>query len=287
MLDRRQLAGEAAYRALSFRKRWPAGLEAAISPIDCAEAAGIEVRLIDLPSMEGIYVAGQHPAIVLSSLRPAGRRHFTCAHEIGHHAFDHGEQFDEMETLRNARRAVDPKEFLADCFAAYLLMPKATVDGGMARRGFRYASLVPREAYAMSSWLGVGYETFVNHLQYGLRLITKEQGHSLRRCQPRRIRTDLLGFPIPSHLHIVDQHWIGRAVDCEVGDYLLVPPATLSEGMSLTLHKTLPCGLLLALNAPGLGRVSGARPFWGAFVRVSRANYTGRARYRFDEENDE
>lgn len=287
MLDRRRLANEAVYRALSIRKRLSIALDEAMSPVDGAEALGIEVRLVDLPSMEGIYVAGRDPTILLSTLRPAGRRHFTCAHEIGHHIFEHGEQFDEIANTRRARRAVDPREFIADCFASYLLMPKVAIDGGMSRRRFSYASLAPREAYAMSSWLGVGYTTFVNHLQYGLRVITREQSDHLRRFAPQGIRSDILGFPLDSPLHIVDQNWVGRAVDCAVGDYLLVPSATLCEGHMLRLDKTLANGHLVAVKAPGIGRVSGARPLWGAFVRAHRARYVGRARYRFDEEIEE
>jgi len=91
---RKKLAADAVSRALSLRKKLGVSFEESVSPIDAAEQLSIDVRFVDLPSMEGIYVADNEPKIVLSSLRPSGRRSFTCAHELGHHMFGHGDRFD-------------------------------------------------------------------------------------------------------------------------------------------------------------------------------------------------
>src|SRR5882672_1823482 len=125
MLNRRQLAGEAVAKALWLRRKLRVAFDQPICPVDAAEELGIEVRFMDLPSMEGMYVSGSSPIIVLSSLRPHGRRNFTGAHEIGHHILGHGQQFDEMKETKGARRIIDPNEFSADCFASHLLMPKS------------------------------------------------------------------------------------------------------------------------------------------------------------------
>jgi hypothetical protein len=223
---------------------------------------------------------------LLSSLRPSGRRYFTCAHELGHHIFGHGEQFDEVRADRTARRTIDPKEFSADCFAAYFLMPKAAVDSGMARRGFRYTTITPSEALTMSGWLGVGYESFVNQLEYGFGVIDHQRGNSLRKVKPRAIRAAMIGEARTASLYVVDQAWKGRAVDCEVDDHVLLPAGTLYEGQPvecITVKK----GLLIQVKSPGIARVSSGRPLWSAFIRVSRQRYVGRSRYRFDEEADE
>ncbi len=287
MLNRKHLANEAAAKALSLRKRMGVNLEDAICPIDIAEALQIEVRLVDLPSMEGMYVAGDVPKILLSCLRPQGRRNFTCAHEIGHHIMGHGQQFDEMNGEKSARRAIDPREFSANCFAAYFLMPKATVDSGVVRREFRYPTLKPEQAYAVASWLGVGYKTFINHLDYGLGMVSRIQADRLRKQEPRTIRQAVLGKTVASHLHVVSPAWSGRAIDCEVGDYLLLPDGAICEGAPLGTPELLTIGTLVQTQCTGIGRVSSNAGRWAAFVRVSRHHYVGRSRYRFEEETDE
>lgn len=287
MLNRKQLAGEAVAKALWARKRLGVPLENSICPIDSAESLNIEVRLVDLPSMEGMYIAGEAPRILLSCLRPQGRRAFTCAHEIGHHVFRHGQQFDEMKGDRSARRIVDPKEFSADSFATYFLMPKATVDSGMARRRFSYALLKGTQAYSMASWLGVGYRTFVNHLYYGLGQIKREHADQLRKWEPRTLRAEILGRSVSTHLHLVDRAWTGRAIDCEAGDYLLIPKGSTCEGAVLGPTEPIAERSLLQIQHPGLARVSDKAGNWAAFVRASRQQYVGRSRYRFEEEVDE
>src|SRR5947209_14102365 len=76
--------------ALQLRQSEGFGLWAPVCPYDLAEKLGIEVRFIDLPSMEGMYCKNPNPIILVSSLRPAGRQGFNCAHELGHHVFKHG-----------------------------------------------------------------------------------------------------------------------------------------------------------------------------------------------------
>jgi hypothetical protein len=287
VLDRRGLARESARRALSLRKRCGVGWEEAVSPIDAADKMVIDVRFVDIPSMEGIYVAGAEPRIILSCLRPQGRRNFTCAHEIGHHVLGHGQQFDEIIDHRSARRSIDPQEFSADCFAAYFLMPKVTVDAGMSRRGFRYDSISAPQAYAMSSWLGVGYQTFVKHLTHGLRVLDRAQAAVLLKSTPLSIRSGLVGERLVENLHVIDSSWSGRPVDCELGDYLLLPNGTLMEGSVFAEAEKVRTGERVRLVGPGLGRVSQGWPMWSVFVRVSRKDYIGRSRYRFEEEVDE
>jgi Zn-dependent peptidase ImmA (M78 family) len=130
-------------------------------------------------------VASSAPKILLSSLRPQGRRNFTCAHEIGHHIFGHGEQFDELTDEKSTMRKNDPKEFSADCFAAYFLMPKSTIENGMKRRGYAYESMKPIQVYSLASWLGVGYSTLVNHLLYGIGTISRNKAQELQRFRWR------------------------------------------------------------------------------------------------------
>lgn len=287
MTNNKLLATAAIAEALRLRKRLGIPMVESVSALDAAESLGIEVRLIDLPSMEGMYVAGSAPRIMLSSLRPQGRRSFTCAHEIGHHIFKHGEQFDELTDEKSTLRKHDPKEYSADCFAAYFLMPKTTIESGMNRRGFTYETLEPTQVYALASWLGVGYSTLVNHMQYGISTISRNKALYLSRLSPKDIRQELLGYTVSSSLHMADEHWLGRAIDCEVGDYLMLPQATVVEGSQLIVLGSESNVTLIQSQSPGVARVTNEQLSWAAFIRVSPHEYVGRSCYRFEEEVNE
>jgi hypothetical protein len=133
--ERRRLALRAASAALRLRQKMQIAPDQPCSVFDLAAEIGVEVRLAALPSAEGIYSPGK-PVIIVSSLRPPGRQAYTCAHEIGHHVYGHGEQFDELVEERGKNRKHDPKEFEADCFASSLLMPKTALLKGLAARGW-------------------------------------------------------------------------------------------------------------------------------------------------------
>ena len=285
MLNKKQLAGDAIVKALQIRKKLNLAYDESVSAIDASEQLGIEVRLTDLPSMEGMYVAGKKPTIVLSCLRPQGRRNFTCAHEIGHHVMGHGEQFDELIKEKSFARSTDPKEFQADSFAAFFLMPKVTLENGMKQRGYSYGTLDPMQVFTLSTWLGVGYTSLINHLVHGLGMISRSKGELLSKVQPRDIRKQLLGNSDMPHLVLVDQFWKGRAIDCEVGDYIIFPQNSTLEGRERLYVESGTNGLVAHALAPGLARVS--NDSWSSFIRISPARYTGRGCYRFEEEVEE
>lgn len=88
--QRQQLASLAAMEASRLRLFAKIPRTAPIDPIETAIKCGCEVRFLSLASLEGIYSPEPSPTIILGSERPAGRRAFTCAHELGHHIFNHG-----------------------------------------------------------------------------------------------------------------------------------------------------------------------------------------------------
>lgn len=287
MTNNKSIAGESLVKALRVRKRIGATLCESVSPLDAAEQLGIEVRFMDLPSMEGMYIGGNSPKILLSSLRPQGRRNFTCAHEIGHHEFGHGEQFDELTAEKSNSRRRDAKEFAADSFAAFFLMPKTLIDNGMNRRGYKYQTLTAAEVYRLACWLGVGYTTLVNHLLHSLNLIDHRKKEELLSSQPREIRQSLIGQPVSSELHVVDHNWLGRPIDCQIGDYLLLPNNATVEGGNAFTSQGHSTGHLIKANAAGLARVQIEDKNWAGFIRISPDQYTGRSCYRFEAEVNE
>lgn len=231
-----------------------------------------------------MYVNSDECKILVSSRRPQGRKAFTCSHEIGHHVMGHGARFDELIEDQSLGRNDDPQEYLANSFAAYFLMPKIAIENGLRKRGYAFASLKPEHVYALSSWLGVGYATLVNQIELGLGAITYQEANALRKVTPQSIREKLLDGAHSRHLHIVDQHWEGRAIDCEAGDDLLVPNKTNVEGPSLSVINIGENGMHLRAQKPGISRIASKNSDWSAFVRTSPYEYSGRSCFRFEEE---
>ena len=128
MTERKRMVQGAFAAALKMRKNAGYRLDEAICVYDLAERLGIEVRFTDIPSMEGMLYCNPDPVIILSSLRPMGRRSFTCAHELGHFNYGHGTVVDDL-VGKSHKTSFDSKEFIADCFAGALLMPKWPSSG--------------------------------------------------------------------------------------------------------------------------------------------------------------
>ena len=145
MSELNRMAQGAFASALRMRKNAGYRLDEAICVYDLAETLGIEVRFADIPSMEGMLYCNPDPVIIVSSQRPSGRRAFTCAHELGHFHSGDGTTVDEL-VGRSDRGDTYPKEFIADCFAGALLMPKMAVE-----RAFALLKLVRTKPHCWST----------------------------------------------------------------------------------------------------------------------------------------
>jgi hypothetical protein len=249
-----------------------------LCPFDAALSLGLIVQFTALPSLEGMYDADKQ-AIVIGSQRPPGRRRFTCAHELGHHVFGHGTRFDQLET------ADSDEEYLADSFAAAFLMPKTAIDAALSRRGWSQRPLTDEMIFVVAQDLGVGYATLVNHLALVLRYVAFRQKAILATRKPLQIRKSLAGFALQRDLFLVDDGWGTRAVDVEVGDALITPPDSSINNDALLTVVTEPREHIIA-TAPGQAGVilpSGR----SIVVRISREDYTGRAKNRHLEDVDD
>ena len=282
MNDRRAIARQAITAALRTRLSVGYGLDHAVCVYDLAEKLGLEVRFLDLPSMEGMYLSASGPAIIVSSLRPPGRRAFTCAHELGHHNRSDGVEIDELVEQWDKPR-FDPKEFAADCFAGALLMPKMAVSRAFAIRGWSMEDCTPEQVFMVAGYFGVGYATLVHHLRSALQVLPGSRAQALLKVSPRKAQSLLMGWQTPQNAVVVDPHWTGRAVDVEVGDLIFVRGGAQSEGACIEQSSDVDHGRLFRATRPGIGRME-AGTTWSAFVRVSRREYVGRALYRHWEE---
>ena len=224
------------------------------------------------------------PVIIVNSLRPLGRRSFTCAHELGHFHYGHGTVMDEL-VGKSHKTGFDPKEFLADCFAGALLMPKMAVQRAYSLRNWPIEGSNSGQIYTISNSFGVGYSTLVHHLSKSLSLLPGPRAEELLRVGPRKAQAQALGWELEDKVWVVDPYWESRAIDVEAGDLIWVQGEPVYEGSCLEPSEICSHGRLFRACSPGLGRVSDATG-WSAYVRVSRRAFVGRSIFRHLPEED-
>jgi hypothetical protein len=284
MINRKQIVLQGMQAAARMRAQEGIPLNASLCVYDLAERRGVDVRFEKMPSMEGFYLNQQSPVIVISALRPSGRRRFTCSHELGHHVFGHGTQYDELTEEKQEIRRSDPAEVLADAFGGALLMPKTAVAHGFQSREWSLSSPSPIELYNVATWLGVGYSTLITQMVVNHHFFGDSVATALRKHRPLDIRSEILGARCDSNLFVVDSRWTDRAVDLEVGDLLLVSPRCRWEGEVVTEYKdSAGQWRILTATSPGLARVFDPGSAWASFVRVSKREFAGLSVFRFDE----
>ena len=243
-----------------------------------------EVRFADIPSMEGMLYCNPDPAILVPSLRPSGRRAFTCAHELGHFHAGDGTTVDDL-VGESEKFGTDPKEFMADCFAGALLMPKMAVERAFAVRNWAADNPTPAQIYVISGYFGVGYSALIHHLWKSLRLLSGSHAENLLKVGRRKAQAQALGWDSTSTVWIVDPHWTGRAIDVEVGDVLQVHGDSACEGSCLVDERVSRGERLYRACQPGIGKICAATG-WAGYVRVSRRAFVGRSVFRHLSEED-
>src|SRR5690606_7419614 len=71
--------------------------------------------------------------------------------------------------------------------------------------------------------LGVGYSTLIGYMEHVLRLLSHADAECLRRRALPKIREEILGFRPPHDILVVDDLWLGRDADVELGDLVALP----------------------------------------------------------------
>jgi len=270
-------AAEAAREAAEVDPFGPA------DPFAAAEGFGLRVNL-SATSMEGFYFKGSPANILVSSLRPVGRRTFTCAHELGHHWFGHGSTIDQLQE-DDREDSNKPDEVLANAFAAFFLMPTVVVRAAFASRGWSISSPTALQLFTVACELGVGYATLLNHLTYALREVSAPTREELRKWTPQRIRKQLLADDADEPVMIVDAHSAAPTYDVEKEAGVLLPAGAQVGGQALVFQRSLDGFDLYRAVRRGEAAVSGAAE--PGRVRVMPKKYEGPARRRFLEDPDE
>ena len=150
------------------------------------------------------------PVIIVTSLRPLGRRAFTCAHELGHFHYGHGTIIDEL-VGKTSKIGFDPKEFAADCFAGALLMPKMAIERAFSIRNWSVKGATPSQIYTVSNYFGVGYSTLIHHLSKGLCLLPRSDAEKLLKVRPGKAQAQAVGWESEDKVWVVDPHWKGQS----------------------------------------------------------------------------
>lgn len=251
---------------------------------DVCESLGVEVRFLDVPSLEGIY-ARQCDAILVSAARPRGRQAFTTAHELGHREFGHGDRVDEVVGGQYCG-AKAPECRLADMFAGYLLMPHGALKRSFDERGWEPRTCNALQVFTIASQFSVSYEALVQHLSVSLNWLNRSSAKQFLSVTPKQIRQSILGHAQSRHVVVADRWWRDVAIDLQVGEHCVLPAKARVEGSSVSADGTAEGGVVAVGVRPGIAQASCRESGWSAFIRVSRQDYHGRAIYRHMEDPD-
>jgi Zn-dependent peptidase ImmA (M78 family) len=237
MLTQQELSRVALRAAFDMRRKVCVRNEDPICIYDFAAKLGVDVWFLPGSSFAGIY-AKDYNKVFVPVERPAGRKAFTCAHELAHFWFGHGTVLDELDFDR--ADSTLPEERLANRCAAYLLMPSRAVMTEFSRRGLKPKNSSATDFYRVASQFGVGYETLVTHLRWSLNIISHSQMEDLKAIPPKELRRAILGGLKSTHLVYADDFWHKVAIDLEVDDFAFLPPNASLRGLAAkVVGKTL------------------------------------------------
>ncbi|MGY3149538.1 Zn-dependent peptidase ImmA (M78 family) [Bradyrhizobium sp. USDA 3397] len=287
--NRRALATEAMQAAAATRAKAKFDQAGPICIYGLCETLGVVVRFNNI-NMEGMYQRGLPPRIHLSARRPLPRRAYNCAHELGHHVFGHGSSIDELREDAKAQPWDDPKEFLADTFAGFALMPIIGLRRAFAVRRWTPETATPSQIFTIACEFGVGYATLLTHLSAGVNMLSRGRAAALQRVTPKDLRTNILGTLTPEPLIVADRHRTAPTLDAEVKTLLLLPSGAEIAGDGLAFDRDLAAGRLFRAVKPGIFQATAGD--WAVFVRIApvqknepKYGYIGLAQYRHLEED--
>lgn len=276
------LARVATRKAVDLRLDLEIEPDEPVCSFDICEALGVATRFTDV-NMEGMYLAGSKPQILVSSKRPLRRRNFTCAHELGHHLFGHGTSLDELreQSLKDVPKHKD--EWLADFFAAALVMSQVAVERRFALRGQDPAHASPELFHTVSSELGVTYEALVTHVYYSDNSMPDTKRRQL--IARRRELRQSLGMDIGNvSLAILDHSSEAPFLVAEVGQIVIAPKGTTFDTRFLQKVCDTRVWTVLTPKRRGVGKLLIPTQENETEVRIMPREFVGLARFRFLEE---
>jgi len=260
-------------KANQIRTRLGLDMFEPVNIFDACLDLDVTLRFVDI-NMEGMYISqnnGKNSTILLSNQRPLPRRCYTCAHELGHHVFGHGNSLDALHTDDSSSNNQD--EFLVDAFAGALLMPIAGVQAEFSSRNWNPQDASPIQFYVIASVFGTGYSTLITHCKLN-RLLSENEAKLLLKSTPAKILESLLGKNIiNSYFKIIDSYFSKSIIDIEVSNYIFLPQTTKVEGSQLKEYKKTDIGSSYIAIKPGIVRATSEGKSY--FIRIQNSGYVG------------
>jgi len=255
-----------------------------VDVFDICSNLDIMVRYTSI-SMEGMYIQGEtNNTILISNCRPIPRRIFTCAHELGHHVFNHGSQLDANFNEQSYTPEQLIEEQLVNIFAGALLIPISRIYKEINLRKWLIPDLTSMNCFILSSLFGVGYQTIITNLKIN-KVISNSKATVLGTHTPKSILKSVYPNVVSlSHTKIFDAYCQPSFVELEEGNYLIVNSELYNTSKYLELLECSKFGFIYkAINS-------------GVFVRnlndnntqfrVSKKGYEGLINYRIKDDND-
>lgn len=215
-------------------------------PIDIfavIEDLGIWLGFKPLANVLGVYRTEGSGGVLITTRRDTSVQRYTAAHELGHWRLDTDDSgaIDDDSTIYGG----DPveREYLAQAFAAYFLMPPPAVFAAIGRLGLT-GELSPSRVYAVSRELGASYEATVRHLHRLGMYDYRRQGELLSVPRLNAV-TELAHGMRPldgrADVWIVDERWNGQRLSVTERDQVVISlpesPSTGSRWMSVDVMK--------------------------------------------------
>jgi Zn-dependent peptidase ImmA (M78 family) len=282
--EKDDLAREAMAASIEVRLQLGLGLEEPICAYLACERLGVPVRFVDV-SMEGLYSHSSPPRIFLSAFRPIVRRHFNCAHELGHHIFGHGSKLDELQRAVQDEEDDSPEEFIVNSFAGHLLMPVLGIRRAFARRGIAAASAEPHEIFVVASEYGVSFDALTTQLTFCLNEITTSHRRTLLNARPTLQRA-LAITDGASGMALIDKRFCSSTLDVEEGYLIVAPPGAKVDNDCATRIGDCNFGSIFQVVKRGIVELFAPNMCWSVSIRVMPRNFVGLARFRFLEDDE-
>ncbi|HLY61002.1 MAG TPA: ImmA/IrrE family metallo-endopeptidase [Terriglobia bacterium] len=277
-------ARRAVKAACSLRVRNGYALDRPCDVYELIAKQDVTLQFIEVPSLEGMYLAEPEVTrICVCALRPSGRQRLTAAHELGHRVLGHGTQLDAALELRDSITESSEEESSADLFAHYLLMPPSAVQSGFRSRGYDPTKPTAEQVYIVSGWLGVGFTTLLHHMRLSLGIIGFPQHKQLKGTELKNLRANIIGIETTNDVWILDEHWNGRDLHMQLGDYVT---GVTGEGTEGFLKATSAAGQAV-FSADRVGMCTAKlNTSGGVKLKTSRRDYRGFYEFRYLEECD-
>ena len=281
---RKDLAAAALCKAEEVRANYGLVDDEPLCIYDLCKSLKIKVQFVDINTMEGTYLPGRKPRILITAKRPAGRRVFTCAHELGHHVFGHSGTLDKQ--IDHAQTTMfEPDEYLANCFAGFLLMPKLSIEYAFVKRGWILDSASAEQLYTVACEFGVGFQTLTTHMHCGIRVIDRNRYNDLKKVNLKLIRRNFVGRDLEKErLIVVDKYSEAPVIEAEESDLILFPSGTTVAGDILAKEsESSPTSLFRAARR---GVISSQSSDGADFktIRVTPYQWSGLDKHRYEED---